>query len=82
MSLSLRPNRAMPVSACRIAGNSFHSGLHASKSVRYDAAATGWENEAFKVTNDGYATPKTPKNEFGLRFSMPTSVVALIFSQT
>ncbi|MEW5851768.1 MAG: hypothetical protein AB2A00_23465 [Myxococcota bacterium] len=50
---------------------------HASKAVllrgsgvagRFDVERdTGWNNEAFKVTNDGHPVPKAPQPHFGLR---------------
>jgi hypothetical protein len=41
---------------------------HVSKSVLFDSKnGTGFENEAFKVTNSGQAVPKSPTKDAGMR---------------
>jgi hypothetical protein len=47
---------------------------HAAKSVALDPNnynLTSWQNEAFKVTNDGQPVPKAPSREFGLKLNEP-----------
>src|SRR5262249_21967657 len=47
---------------------------HASKSVLFDSKkGTGFDNEAFKVTNDGNAVPKSPNKDAGMKQAPPGS---------
>lgn len=54
--------------------NKFRSQPHVSKSVRLRLDEdTSFDNEAFKVTNDGVATPAAPSAEKGMRGAAPGS---------
>lgn len=49
-------------------GANIRSEPHASKSVLLDPnKGTGFENEGFKVTNDGQAVPKSPTKDAGMK---------------
>lgn len=47
---------------------------YATKSALKDPnGSTSWDNEAFKVTNEGYAVPKSPYQKYGMKIHSPSS---------
>jgi hypothetical protein len=51
-----------------VPGDLRHPSPHASKSVLCDCTRPPtWDNEAFKVTNDGHAVPKSPHRSDGTK---------------
>lgn len=56
------------------ASRKYRPQAYVTKSALKDPnGSTSWDNEAFKVTNDGYAVPKSPYQKYGMKIHSPAS---------